>query len=342
MADLPTRLPRPLVVGAKIYARVRSPKDGIYSGTIDAVLPDSYRVLFDKEEMIPAMLIKDSEVMSEQKEELVSLGYFLEQNRAAMPNAMIKLGPTAHFVSPAKLLGEQRSPLLKHDPMMGSSTPMSSVAFHKPGCVPSRRLGSVRDEKVGNFPVRMLVMLVKLAKLIEMKRGLVKQLGELNSEAERTNLLSNSYPRAFQEKYATVVVDIETLNRQLQSYLNGINEYNAQLLPQLSELTVTARPEALRKLCHTHALQIVKHCNQTLSVRSGHALDLVTALTALLLQVRSLGQQRCSAWDLHSLSQALTDIRARIAPSNAAAFQDYVEIHMKQIHNIMLHSSNAV
>lgn len=65
--DLPLRLPRPLVVGAKIYARVRQPKDGIYAGTIDAVLPDSYRVVFDKEEMIPPMIIKDSEVMSEQK-----------------------------------------------------------------------------------------------------------------------------------------------------------------------------------------------------------------------------------------------------------------------------------
>lgn len=65
--DLPLKLPRPLAVGVKIYARVRQPKDGIYAGTIDAVLPDSYRVVFDKEEMIPPMIVKDYEVMSEQK-----------------------------------------------------------------------------------------------------------------------------------------------------------------------------------------------------------------------------------------------------------------------------------
>uniref|UniRef100_A0A914UZW5 DIRP domain-containing protein n=1 Tax=Plectus sambesii TaxID=2011161 RepID=A0A914UZW5_9BILA len=152
MADLPSRLPRPLVVGAKIYARVRSPKDGIYAGTIDAVLPDSYRIVFDKEEMIPAMIIKDSEVMSEQPDELVALAYFLEQNRAAMPNAMMKLGPAAQFISPGKILGagsDVRSPLLKHDPMVGSA----GTVQHKPGSgITPRRTTGVRDEKVGNFP----------------------------------------------------------------------------------------------------------------------------------------------------------------------------------------------
>lgn len=41
-------------------------------------------------------------------------------------------------------------------------------------------------------------MLVKLAKLIEMKRGLTRQLAELNAEAERMNLLTDRYPFAFQ------------------------------------------------------------------------------------------------------------------------------------------------
>lgn len=322
--DLPLRLPRPLVVGAKIYARVRQPKDGVYAGTIDAVLPDSYRVVFDKEEMIPPMIIKDSEVMSEQKVELLTLTYFLEQNRAAMPSSLIKLGPTAQqFIASPR-------PLLRNDPLMSAA----HARFGGPRRLPL----NIRDEKVGNFPVRMLVILVKLAKLIEMKRVLVKQLADLNTEAEKMNLLSNSYPYAFQEKYAQVVVDMEMLNKQMQSYLNGVNEYNAHLLPQLSEVTVTARPEALRKLCQTHAVQIVKHCNNGLNVQSKRALDLVTSLTALLLQVRSLGQQRCTAYDLNTLSESLADIRKQISPSNVAGFQDFVEIHMKQIHNMMLNS----
>ncbi|KHN89184.1 Protein lin-9 [Toxocara canis] len=326
--DLPLRLPRPLVVGAKIYARVRQPKDGIYAGTIDAVLPDSYRVVFDKEEMIPPMIIKDSEVMSEQKEELLTLTYFLEQNRAAMPSSLMKLGPNVqHFISAPRLGGE--TSLIRGDPLMTAPQRISA----------GRRLPiSIRDEKVGNFPVRMLVILVKLAKLIEIKRTMVRQLAELNAEAEKMNLLSSTYPYAFQEKYAQLVVDMETLNKQMQSYLSGVNEYNTQLLPQLTEVPLTVRPEALRKLCQTHSVQIVKHCNNGLNVRSKHVLDLITSLTALLLQVRSLGQQRCTALDLSTLSESIADIRKQIFPSNAAAFQDYVEVHMKHVHNMMLNS----
>jgi hypothetical protein len=148
----------------------------------------------------------------------------------------------------------------------------------------------------------------------------------------------DTIPSFFQMKYAQVVVDLETINKQMSAYLIGINEYNAMLLPHLSEVTVTARPEALRKLCHTHAVQIVKHCNHGLNVQSRRSLDLVTSLTALLLQVRSLGQQRCTAFDLHTLSESLAEIRLQIAAKNAGAFQDCVEIHVKQIHTMMLHS----
>ena len=51
---------------------------------------------------------------------------------------------------------------------------------------------------MGNFPVRMLVILVKLSKLLELKRKIVKKLADLNAEAERTNLLSDSYHPTFQ------------------------------------------------------------------------------------------------------------------------------------------------
>lgn len=56
----------------------------------------------------------------------------------------------------------------------------------------------VRDEKVGNFPVRMLVVLVKLSKLIDAKKKLVRQITDLNTEAEKMNLFSDCYPLAFQ------------------------------------------------------------------------------------------------------------------------------------------------
>ncbi|EFO23482.2 DIRP family protein [Loa loa] len=318
--ELPLRLPPPLIIGAKIYARVRTPKDGIYAGTIDAILPASYRVVFDKEEMIPPMIIKDSEVMSAQTIELLSINYFLEQNRSAIPPSLIRFGHAGVLPKFADVSSSSRSP-----------TGLDSI----------RKPTRIRDEKVGNFPVRMLVILVKLNKLIEVKRTLVKSLTELNMEAEKMNMITDSYPIAFQRRYAQVVIDIETVNRQLQSYLNAVNEYCNQLLPQLSEFSLTSRPEALRKMCQTHSVQIVKHCNNGLNVQNKHALDLVTSLTALLLQIRALGQQSCTPLDLHTLSESLNEIRKQIDPSNVAAFQDFVEVHMKQIHNMMLNIGNV-
>ncbi|TKR78090.1 hypothetical protein L596_018952 [Steinernema carpocapsae] len=327
--DLPHRLPRPLAVGMKVYARVRQPKDGIYAGTIDAVLPDSYRIVFEKEEMIPPMNIRDSEVMAEQRLELVSMTYFLEMNRASMPHtAKQQLSMSASYIHP-RTVDTRAAPTTSASYSGTSSYPS-----------PTKRYNSSRDEKVGNFPVRMLVILVKLAKLIETKRTYLQQLTAMNDEAQRMNLVTTSYPEPFKEKYARLVVDIELLNKMLKSYLSGINEYNAALLPHLSENSATARPEALRKLCSTHATQIVKHCNNGLNVQDRHCLQLVTSLTALLLQVRSLGQQPTTAYDLNSLSESINDIRAQIYPKNAGHFQDTVEIHMKQIYSMMLSSSN--
>ncbi|VDN05926.1 unnamed protein product [Thelazia callipaeda] len=306
--ELPLRLPRPLIIGAKIYARVRTPKDGIYAGTIDAILPDSYRVVFDKEEMIPPMIIKDSEVMSAQPTELLSINYFLEQNRAAIPPSLVRFGHVGTF------------------PKLSDGTSNRLPAGSDSGRKPTK----IRDEKVGNFPVRMLVLLVKLSKLIEVKRNLIRSLVELNSEAEKMNMITDIYPVAFQKRYAQVVVDIELANRQLQIYLNAIGEYCNQLLPQLSEMSLTSRPEALKKVSQNHSVQIVKHCNNALNVQNKRALDLI----------RALGQQNCTALDLHSLSDSLNEIRKQIDPTNVAAFQDFVEVHMKQIHNMMLNVGN--
>lgn len=54
-----------------------------------------------------------------------------------------------------------------------------------------------RDEKVGNFPVRMLVILVKLCKLIEYKKQLIANLTLMNDAAEKMNMFGNKYDVEF-------------------------------------------------------------------------------------------------------------------------------------------------
>lgn len=60
------------------------------------------------------------------------------------------------------------------------------------------RLSGRNAEMVGNFPLKFLVNLVKLTKLIEVKKGLVRQLNELNNEAEIQSMHNDQYPAEFQ------------------------------------------------------------------------------------------------------------------------------------------------
>ncbi|XGW15380.1 hypothetical protein V3C99_001119 [Haemonchus contortus] len=309
LSDLPPNLPAPLVVGMKVYARLRAPKDGIYGGTIDALVSGGggYRIVFDKEDMIPPAFVPDYEVMYDGSLELLSLSYFLQQNSARLPVTVNSI---------------RTVPVPLHTKLKKST--------------------DVNHEKVGNFPVRMLVILVKVAKLLEIKKKLVKTLTELNNEAEKESILTDVYTPVFQERYARTVVDLETVNRQVNIYLNGIQEYNTQLLPHLSEVSISARPEALRRMCTSHANQIVKHCNQGLNVTNTQALRLITALTSLLLQIRSLGQQKMTPVDLTALNDSINEIHQMISPKNYNCFQDHVEVHMRQVHNVMLKSGAIV
>lgn len=59
------------------------------------------------------------------QEELLTLTYFLEQNRAAMPSSLMKLGPSVqHFISAPRLGGE--SSLIRGDPLMSAPQRMSA------------------------------------------------------------------------------------------------------------------------------------------------------------------------------------------------------------------------
>lgn len=88
-----------------------------------------------------------------------------------------------------------------------------------------------------------------------------------------------------QERYAEILRELESINRLLESYMNGIEEYNDLLVQNLADPRPLDRPEQLRKSTTTHANQLVKHCNANLNVKSKDALSLISKLTSIMLQV---------------------------------------------------------
>jgi len=51
LLDLPSHLPRPLIIGQRVYTRVKSLRNGlygVYGARIESVFDDCYRVALDK------------------------------------------------------------------------------------------------------------------------------------------------------------------------------------------------------------------------------------------------------------------------------------------------------
>ncbi|EFP13257.1 CRE-LIN-9 protein [Caenorhabditis remanei] len=321
LKDLPARLPRQMVVGNRVFARIRHPYDGIYSGLIDAVIPKGFRIIFDKSD-IPPTLVSDTEVLLDGKTELLSIAYFIEEANSKLPTGV------RPFVAAVR---DPNRPHLCRDELVSRKIERGGP-LNGPD---DERLTARNSEMVGNFPLKFLVNLVKLTKLIEIKRGLVKNLNDLNIEAEMQHLTTEKYSTVFQEKYARTIMDLEHVNQNIDINMNGIQDHHMYFSSN-DISTTNMKPEAVRKMCYQQAGRFVEHCNQGLNVENVHALTLIQALTAVLLQVRAMGTQKISAVDLQSLSDVIADIRNQINPRNVAFFEDFVEVHLKQFHTIML------
>lgn len=330
--DIPLKIPQPLVVGARVFARVRFPKDGVFAGTVDAVMDGRYRIIFDKDVVMP-LIVFDHEVMSETPNDLVPVSFFLEKNKAAQPAA---LRNTSFLLTCEKLLASDEIATLMREQgvTMGAPALPATATGGTPSTGATAATAIVaREEKCGNYPLRMIVMLIKLSKLLDKKKTILSDLREMNGEAEVQQMRSDFYPLEFQDNYAKTIIELEQVNKLMDAYLIGVSEYVGTLLPQLTEVTLTSRPEALQKFCQVHAARVVKTTNiTTTSVKSQKILDLVTSLTALMLQIRALGQQHSSAFEFNTLRESIEDIKHRLDDdTNRSIFEDYVEVNVKHM-----------
>jgi len=66
---------------------------------------------------------------------------------------------------------------------------------------------------------------VRLSKILNAKKSKIKVLREMNTEAERKKSFGSYIPEDFQRRYASVIIDLEHLNRDLQDYLTNVQKY---------------------------------------------------------------------------------------------------------------------
>ena len=128
----------------------------------------------------------------------LSMNYFLEMNSAREKSAVAPSCSKPNFVVNAR-----RSQLVS---MMSSSNQPSTITLQSrssPGWFANGQINqrsfcfSVCDENMGNFPLRMLVIIVKVFKVLEHKKLLVQSLAVMNAEAEKMQMLTSAYPITF-------------------------------------------------------------------------------------------------------------------------------------------------
>ncbi|KAB7507188.1 Protein lin-9-like protein [Armadillidium nasatum] len=162
---LPSHIPMQLVVGTKVTARLRKPENGLYTGIIDAVdtSDNTYRITFDRNG-IGTHSIPDYEVLSNEGFDMMPLSSFSHQFRPRIPFGLMT-PPRALLPKPEVDPISMDSPTsLSNDPILAQSP-----------CRPSRL---TVEDSIGGFPVRSLVGIVTLSKILESKERETRNIKE--------------------------------------------------------------------------------------------------------------------------------------------------------------------
>ncbi|KAI5634348.1 DIRP domain-containing protein [Phthorimaea operculella] len=301
--DLPNEIPMQLVVGTKVTARLRKPQDGLFTGCIDAVdtSNNTYRITFERPKL-GTHSVPDFEVLSNEPPDTLCLS---NMNQKFRPRFVME-----------EIFNLYRSPTVNNtsqgDPMIGCTDITKHV-----------------EPATSNYPFQFLELIVKLTKVLHAKRVKINQLREFNCEAEKRKSYGQKMPEDFERRYAAVVIELERMNVDLQEFINEIQGYCQQIAPGPS-LAAMLTPSYLRDKCLEEAKTLVEKNNNG-TVKDSNVTDIITSLTALMLQVKSLSDSDQNAYELSVLQGTMEQIKMKMQPTHQKLFQQKVEIHMQRI-----------
>ncbi|GAB6021240.1 Protein lin-9 [Chamberlinius hualienensis] len=319
--ELPTEIPLPLVIGTKVTARLRRPQDGLFTGSIDAVdtSDSSYRVTFDKQGL-GTHSIPDFEILSNDCPVTMPLSSFAQPNR---PRSMLFNQPPSF---PADNITTQ---LQDTDPLLGCHSVKSKLLM-------------LEESSLGGFPIKFLVLVVGLSKILNKKKEKIRLLRDMNTQVEKMKSYQEMITGEFQKRYAKIVLEMETLNKDLNEYLLDVQKYCQDIYPDQS-----SEPEApvltLKEKCQQEATVLVEKSNKTMgrkALNSKRLVDLVSHLTSVMLHIKMLTDVEFNSFELKSLNDSLNEIRTTIDPGNVSVFQNYVEIHVNHMQSSLSQMGN--
>lgn len=299
LKDLPNEIPMQLVVGTKVTARLRKPQDGLFTGCVNAVdtSNNTYRITFERPKL-GTHSVPDYEVLSNE------------------PPDTICLSAITHNFRPRYIMQEIINLYQPHTPKQSNDDFQNADNDQKEGTV-------------GGFPFQLLELIVKLSKILDVKKTKINKLKECNATAEKYKSLGDVLPDEFEKKYAEIVISLERMNMDLQECINEIQVHCVKIAPGPS-LAAMIAPNQMKDKFHEEASMLVLKNNNGV-VQDTTLLELITDLTALMLQVKSLSDSDQNAYELGVLQGTMNEIKVKLNPQHQTVFQNYIEIHMHRI-----------
>ncbi|KAK7576199.1 hypothetical protein V9T40_012485 [Parthenolecanium corni] len=310
--DVPEEIPLQPVIGTSVTARLRTPKRGLFTGKIEAVdtSNNTYRVNLDRLGL-GTHSIPDYEVFSNELPETFSKNTLLQSLRPRNLNSLQTAAKTI------------KEPLLTSDPMLSVSTGNDKLLVDDNGMV-------------GEHPLELLQTIVRLKKILFIKKAQIQSLREMNTETERMSLYSQSISEEFQTRYAGNIIALEMINSDLSTIISSLN-YQLKKMGPTELVSSILSPAYLQEQSQSMAQELVQKNNTMVTdpskvvVEDEKLLKLITDLTALMLQIKTLAEYDRKPYEVDVLKKTMVQIKLDLSPSNQKVFESCIEIHMQHI-----------
>ncbi|KAG5681391.1 hypothetical protein PVAND_010832 [Polypedilum vanderplanki] len=324
--DLPPEIPVPFTIGTKVTARLRTPQDGLFTGTVDGLVhkSHSYRIVFERQG-IGSQEIPDYEVMASEPPDTLEIEKVTKEfvSRPDISYYMVSpLKPAGAFSSFSGISSFHRG-----DPMLSSSGSnfIKLEGYQKPK-LPTLVLPTTGS--IGGYPIKLLETMVLVRKTLEIKHLQLLKIRRLNVEAEVVKSFGDNAPEDFQKKYATLLIEMERINRDLADYMNILQAQTDSFITDKEELE-TITPTYLREKCRDLAMQTFAKNNNN-AIQDDAMIKLIGNLATIMWATSNLKNDQYTNVE-EVLSGCLIETSKTLDEENQALFEKSVQSHIHQI-----------
>ena len=139
-------------------------------------------------------------------------------------------------------------------------------------------------------------------------------------------------------RYASTVMEVYKVNEELNKQLKEVSEFTGQFSAEAGP--TLSLPEQIRENCKEESYEMVTKLNSgddssghgtVQCVQSPKLLNLISSLSALMLQIKRVADGERNAAEMQALKESLKDIEESLGEENVKVFQDCVMVHMQHI-----------